>query len=983
MKKSPATLAVLAFLCLLCLIFPSEVAADELELTGTIIYQDDAHEQTNPVANAFDNNINTYFNSRYGYKNWIGLDLGAQHIITKIVYAPRIDEDYRTRLTLGVFEGANNPDFGDAIPLHIIPGLTEREFITQNIVCTRGFRYLRFVFPPVQESGKSSYMSELKFYGHAGTGDDTQLPCIANLPVVSIHTVGSKDITSKEVYIQGIVSVISADGKTVHSDSLDVRGRGNNSWSYPKKPYRMKLYKKASLLGLPAKEKNWTLINNYGDKTLMRNVIAFEISRKIEMPYTPAIAPVNVFLNGEYKGCYQLCDQVEVNKKRLETDELEPTDVSLPNLSGGYLLEIDSYASGEPVWFTSTGNNIPVTIKYPKDDEIVPAQRSYIEAHFNKLVTSVNAANYANESNGFRKYLDTPSFLRRFLAVEFAGNTDSYWSYYIYKKRNDDKFYSSPIWDLDLSFENDWRTYPINTRTGNQWIYATTGSAATGMRNLLNRLFTDRNLVQEMEDIYAFYRNNHAIEESSLLHFVDSMALMLDESQKLNFTRWSIMNEKVHENPVIHGSYEAEVANVKNYIAGRIAWLDNKLNYSAPQPPYIPPEGLISVSDAGGTGKRIVNIHSYSGKANDKENPYKLLIGEPLNTNGDKSNKWCDNTNETPWVIFSLTDIYHIDSIAFRDGLLMNDVANASSYSVYVSMTGTGDEDFELALHQDDVAGQNIKQGIINKDARYIKFMPRASNSGVVRIYGFDIYGSFAQEIDREGVVSVGKTILNYHNCQSDRETPANILDGNIHYSSNGLEVINDSWAFNRSEGDAWVIIDLEDCYEINQFVVYDSEDWIKGYRVSLSDTGDEDDWRLVAEKTFADIHAATKPILLADASKGRFVRLEVPLSKQAVLWNRIHEFEVYGKKWEDTSVTAGLQIKRVPIYPNPVRQGSPVYIPEAAMATVYSLQGALIDTQQIDGDGTPLSTEKLLPGCYILRLSDNAGTHLMKLIVK
>jgi hypothetical protein len=564
----------------LILCFSWSLAAENAaELTGNIIYEDACNEQNHPVAYAFDNDINTYFNSCAGSSNWIGLDLGEKHIITQIVYAPRMDNDYRMRLILGLFEGANQPDFGDAIPLFIIPGAVEKQLTVQEIECTRGFRYVRFVFPKLKESGKSSYVSELKFMGYQGEGDDTQLACVTNIPTVSIHTVDRKDITSKTEYVQGIVSVISADGKSIHTDSLDIRGRGNNSWSHPKKPYRMKLRKKASLLGFPAKEKNWTLINNYGDKTLMRNLIAFEVSRRMELPYTPAGMPVNVFLNGYYSGCYQLCDQIEVNKGRVDTEEMKITDITLPNLSGGYLLEIDAYASDEAVWFTSSGNYIPVAVKYPKDDEIASQQRNYIENHFNKMVTAVNAANYANTTTGFRKYIDTPSFLRRFLLAEFSGNTDSYWSYYIYKKRNDDKFYSSPIWDLDLAFENDWRTYPINTRTGNGWIYANTGSAANGMRELLNRMFSDQNLVKEMEGIYAYYRDRKAISEDALLQFVDNMANVLDQSQQLNFTQWPIMNEKVHENPVIYGSYEAEVENVKTYIAGRIRWMDNKLNY--------------------------------------------------------------------------------------------------------------------------------------------------------------------------------------------------------------------------------------------------------------------------------------------------------------------------------------------------------------------------------------------------------------------
>lgn len=554
-------------------------AIGENELTGSIIYNDRCNIQDHPVSHAFDNEPDTYFNSCHGGGNWIGLDLGERHIITKIAFAPRMDNDYRNRLILGVFEGANNPDFGDAIPLFVIPGSTERELTEQIIDCSRGFRYVRFVFPTLNEQGKSSYVSELKFYGYPGIGNFSRLPVTGGIPTVAIHTKNVEEITSKEDYIKGIVNIISADGKSFYSDSLDIRGRGNNSWSYPKKPYRMKLYSKASLLGFPAKEKNWTLINNFGDKTLIRNLIAFEISRRMEMPYTPAGTAVNVFLNGDFKGCYQLCDQVEVNKGRVDVEKMSVEDKLPPNVQGGYLVEIDAYANTEPSWFTSLTYRMPVTIKYPKHDEITPPQRGYIENHFNKMEGRVNAWEYKDKEEGYRRYIDTPSFLRRFLISELCGNTDSYWSVYMYKYRNDDKFYSSPIWDVELGFENDNRTYPINTRTGMRWIYKSTGSTANGARQWLNRILSDESLIDEMEEIYAYYRNKGLLSTESLQDFVDEYAGQLEESQKLNFIRWPVMNEYVHANPVIHGSYAAEILNVKNFIEERIAWMDRKLNY--------------------------------------------------------------------------------------------------------------------------------------------------------------------------------------------------------------------------------------------------------------------------------------------------------------------------------------------------------------------------------------------------------------------
>jgi hypothetical protein len=551
--------------------------SESKELTGQVISYDRCNDSQYPVAKAFDNNLNTYFRSCAPFGNWIGLDLGKKCVISAVAFSPRIDSDYRDRLQLGVFEGANNPDFGDAVTLFVIPGLAGRELNKQTISCSKGFRYVRFVFPAALTDGKSSYMSELKFYGYASDGNDLLLPQITNLPTVSIHTVNAQDIVSKEEYIKGIVSIVSANGTKFFTDSLEIRGRGNNSWTHPKKPYRMKLANSTHLLDLPAKAKNWTLINSYGDKTLMRNILAYDFSRRLQMPYTTPAVAVDVVLNGDYKGCYQLCDQIDVRKNRVETDEFNP-------ITGytGYLVEIDAYANQEPKQFTTQTYGIPVTIKYPDDDQILPLHEKEIAAHFEKMAASVNATNYTDPVNGFRKYLDVETFLRHFLVGEYSGNTDTYWSVNMVKKLNDDKFYFGPVWDFDLGFENDWRTYSITDRTNqsNEWISMWTAtSAAGGTKNMIRRILTDNGMITKLRQIYSQYRDNKSISKEVLAATVDSCASLLAASQNLNFKRWPILNTKVHENPVVYGTYENEVANVRNYILNRIDWLDKKMNY--------------------------------------------------------------------------------------------------------------------------------------------------------------------------------------------------------------------------------------------------------------------------------------------------------------------------------------------------------------------------------------------------------------------
>ena len=583
-KRAFFSLLFIAAICLqLNAQIPSKLPSTNTIGSRSVNYDSGQPSETvNTAANAFDGNLSTFFASYDRSYTWVGLDLGEAHIITKFACCPR--DGWADRLLLGVFEGANNPDFGDAIPLYMITKIPENGKMTEyEVSCSRGFRYVRYVGP----NDKRCNIAEIEFYGYVGEGDDTKLPQITNLPSVVIHTVDAAEITSKVTYRKGIVSFISDEGQTIYTDSTEIRGRGNASWGFPKKPYRLKLYKKKGVLGLPAIERNWTLISNHGDKTLMRNFLAFDLSRRLELAYSPAIKFVNLFLNGEYKGCYQLCDHIEVTKGRVETDEIKKTDITQPNLSGGYLVEIDAYASGEALWFTSS-RGVPVTIKAPKDDEIVTVQTNYIKTHFNAMETALMSSNFTDQQTGYRRYMDMESFIRHFLVGEISGNTDTYWSVYMYKKRNDDRFYFGPVWDFDLGYENDNRTYPINENP--DWVYASKGSTVSGTRSMVNKLFDDPEFVEQLKLIYSKYRDTKVISEEALLAVVNASAEQLEESQKINFTRWNIMNSWVHQNPVIHGSYEAEVENVRNYIRARIAWMDEKLDYVEPPTPPEPPE---------------------------------------------------------------------------------------------------------------------------------------------------------------------------------------------------------------------------------------------------------------------------------------------------------------------------------------------------------------------------------------------------------
>lgn len=527
-------------------------------------------ESVNTKASVFDGNYDTFFASYDRSNTWVGLDLGAKHVITRVGYSPRISQPGRVELAL--IEGANKPDFSDALPIYIIKEAAEERVMTYaDVLCSRGFRYVRYVTP----NNCRCNLAELEFYGYKGSGNDSRLYQLTNLPTVVINTDGAVDITSKENEVNSMVYIISDNGrKLLVDEATGVRGRGNASWGFPKKPYRLKFSQKRSPLDAPAKAKKWTLISNYGDKTLMRNILAFEVSRRMGMAYTPYCQPVDLILNGEYKGSYQLCDQVEVGPNRVDVTKMEPTDTGGDNLTGGYLIEIDAYAYGEVSMFTSN-RGTPVTIKSPDDEKIAGEQTKYIKDLFNVMESAVFASNYASESSGYRKYLDLDSFLRFFLVGEFAGNTDTYWSVYMYKNRGDGKLYTGPVWDYDLAFDNDNRTYPINNLWG--YIYNTNGSVASdSVRDMVTRIVTeDKEAHKRLIALWDEACTKRGIDEASLLKYVADTKELLYESQQLNFKRWDILNQCVHQNPQALGSYDAEVKIVENYIKDRITKLDN------------------------------------------------------------------------------------------------------------------------------------------------------------------------------------------------------------------------------------------------------------------------------------------------------------------------------------------------------------------------------------------------------------------------
>jgi hypothetical protein len=326
-----------------------------------------------------------------------------------------------------------------------------------------------------------------------------------------------------------------------------------------KKSFRIKFDKKQHFLGLPASAKNWTLIACAVDKTFLRNGLAFEISRALDFEFTPACLMVDVVLDGFYYGLYMASDHIDIDTKRINIDEMSPADIEMPNITGGYHLEIDAYANLEDSFFT-TPLEVPFSIKSPESDEILPVQYEWIKNHIYQLEDTL----FQNTEDAFERYIDIESAVKYYLHSELTGNCDSYWCIPCYKKRGDGKLCFGPVWDYDQAFLTNERVPRYMATLDTQH-----GVAQKWFRRMMQADTAQNVLIRQWKKVKKEELKQH------LFDYLDENAALLQQSQTLNFQRWNSLNRKVWFENALFNTYDEYIAFVKQFIEDRFTWFDS------------------------------------------------------------------------------------------------------------------------------------------------------------------------------------------------------------------------------------------------------------------------------------------------------------------------------------------------------------------------------------------------------------------------
>lgn len=376
------------------------------------------------------------------------------------------------------------------------------------------------------------------------------------LPTLWIETENNVEITSKDTYVNArftlIEDVVTRSPGDVDQFQGKIKGRGNSTWDFPKKPYALKFSEKVSFFGEPA-DKSWVLLANYTDKTSLRNATAFYMGELSNLDWTPRMHFVEVMLNGRYNGTYQLGEKIKISKNRVNVDD------------SGILFEIDNKAAYEPDarYFYVEHIAQPVNIKDP-EVEYNDATYQYASSFLKRVDETLFSDNFTDPVEGWRKYMDEDSFVDWYLINEISKNNDAcFWSSCFMNLKKDGKLKMGPLWDFDIAFGNVY--YNGNDDPEGFWIKSVTW---------YDRLFQDPLFVAKVKQRFGYFYDR----KTTIFNEINENATYLKYAMIENDSRWNILYNPTWPNHDVWGNYQNEVQCLKTWLDKRFDWLKSQFD---------------------------------------------------------------------------------------------------------------------------------------------------------------------------------------------------------------------------------------------------------------------------------------------------------------------------------------------------------------------------------------------------------------------
>ncbi|MBQ9247601.1 MAG: CotH kinase family protein [Ruminococcus sp.] len=494
---------------------------------------------------------------------------------------------------------------GQALSVSCPEGVTLRYFVGEDEVDAAGF----VLKPEYYEN----WITVRAYDGEELKAEDKVW--FSKLPVLYINTDDRQPITSKEEYKTGgmFIQNNTETSAPMYDGAVKIKGRGNSTWNWDKKPYRIKLDKKTDLFGM-GKNKNWVLLANYLDECFMRNDTAFRISEELGLVTMHSVW-TDLVLNGEYVGNYQLCEQIRIDENRvnifdwegeaedlasavnkaekkkgniLDKDALEDqlkSDLSWvtsgsfvfdgvtytvadyydaeDDLSGGYLFEL-SFEYDEVTKFM-TADQLYIMLKSPEYLGTNAEMLQYVKTYWQDFENAYRADDgYADTAQGRKHYTelcDLDSMVGFWLVMEIMGNDDAVRKSRFAYKDQGELLKFGPVWDFD------WGCGSFKTGTN----AAGWKVSVSPHKQAFFKEFTDDPvfLAKATEKYWQIRPFLQTLVESGGI--LDTNIAYLSESGLADHQRW----DRTGFWPNSRG-FEKDCAVFKKFLTDRIRWLDQQ-----------------------------------------------------------------------------------------------------------------------------------------------------------------------------------------------------------------------------------------------------------------------------------------------------------------------------------------------------------------------------------------------------------------------
>ena len=435
--------------------------------------------------------------------------------------------------------------------------------------------------------------SFLFFSNQAFSQTFTQSP----LPIVEISTAGNTipvdgniSATMQITFAGAGMATLLSDVPNIWDGAIQIGLHGASSIDYPQKSYSfttmMNTVQDSNIviLDMP-REHDWLLINNWNDKSFVRNTLAQKLFSEMGH-YAVRMRHCEVTLNGQYIGIYLLGEKIKVDKGRVDISKLKPTDLGGAEVSGGYIIKNDGYYNGSNGWpstFSPVGHDANehayFLYDYPNANKIAVSQKTYIKSFIDSLETALYSTTFANPTIGYAKFISRTSFLDYFLLNELSRNVDgnkksSFWHKDRWDKKG--KLKAGPVWDFDWAWKNIWDCEQFSRTDGSGWSYKIVDCPADVLSfGWFKRLLQDPNFSNAVDCRWKELRAT-ILSNDYIFNYIDSVEQALAVPQQRHFTAFPVLgqNNGAPEVDAQPTTYQGEIVKLKNWIQTRVNWLD-------------------------------------------------------------------------------------------------------------------------------------------------------------------------------------------------------------------------------------------------------------------------------------------------------------------------------------------------------------------------------------------------------------------------